>query len=80
MTKHVREARVLVLYTGGTIGMKKTDGGEYNLREDFDRRLIWLALYELNSRLEIKLSTIDVLNYVLINRISTENWLPSDAN
>ena len=29
MTKHLREARVLVLYTGGTIGMKKTDGGEY---------------------------------------------------
>ena len=39
MTKHVRETRVLVLYTGGTIGMKKTDGGELS-REDFDRRLI----------------------------------------
>ena len=39
MTKHVRETRVLVLYTGGTIGMKKTDGGELS-REVFDRRLI----------------------------------------
>lgn len=29
MTKHIRETRVLVLYTGGTIGMKKTDGGKY---------------------------------------------------
>ena len=26
-SKQIRETRVLVLYTGGTIGMKKTDGG-----------------------------------------------------
>ena len=32
MTKHVRESRVLILYTGGTIGMKKTDGGEYDAK------------------------------------------------
>lgn len=27
-SKQIRETRVLVLYTGGTIGMKKTDGGK----------------------------------------------------
>ncbi|XP_022788058.1 L-asparaginase-like [Stylophora pistillata] len=27
MLKQTRETKVLVLYTGGTIGMKKTDGG-----------------------------------------------------
>ena len=56
ITKHVREARVLVLYTGGTIGMKKTDGGE--LCEDFEQRVLsGLRFYTswIVSRLEIKL-------------------------
>lgn len=29
MIKYVWEVRVLVLYMGGIIGMKKIDGGEY---------------------------------------------------
>lgn len=28
LPKQIRETKVLVLYTGGTIGMKKTDGGK----------------------------------------------------
>ena len=83
MTKHVRETRVLVLYTGGTIGMKKTDGGELS-REVFDRRLI--VAYAL--RADMMLGIFDY-KFKLVhnrcvklcfNRISTENRLPADAN
>lgn len=80
MIKYVWEVRVLVLYMGGIIGMKKIDGGEYNLCEDFDWCFIWFVFYELNSWLEIKLFMIDVLNYVLINRILIENWFFLDVN
>lgn len=37
MTKEKRETRVLVLYTGGTIGMKKMDGGKLKYRRFISR-------------------------------------------
>lgn len=46
MTKEKRETRVLVLYTGGTIGMKKMDGGKYRRFISRDERGV---VVEINS-------------------------------